>query len=163
MQPVESHEAQKKFSNAKSISSAQYFGNSNKDGDSENSGRLQKFAVSYLCDLCAYLMMVVKSSGGIIQFGNAEQSALRAQLEFMMLGNEVVLTHPNLVFVNVQNSSAISSADYFDRDEESIFGGSMDITASEIMSKLSMQVTDSSHYGQVITNFGSVAFSKDFL
>lgn len=64
-----------------------------------------------------------------------------------MLGNEVVLTHANLVFVNVQNSSAISSADYFDRDEESIFGSSMDITASEIMSKLSMQVTDSSHYG----------------
>lgn len=47
--------------------------------------------------------------------------------------------------MNVQNSSAISSADYFDRDEESIFGGSMDITASEIMSKLSMQVMDSSH------------------
>lgn len=160
MQPEESHEAQKKFSNAKSISSAQYFGNSNKDGDSENSGRLQKFAVSYLC---AYLMMVMKSSGGIIQFGNAEQSVPRAELEFMMLGNEVVLTHPYLVFVDVQNSSAISSADYFDRDEESIFGGSMDITASEIMSKLSMQVTDSSHHGQVITNFGSVAFSKDFL
>lgn len=66
MQPEESHEAQKKFSNAKSISSAQYFGISNKDGDSENSGRLQKFAVSYLCDSCAYLMMVVKSPGGSI-------------------------------------------------------------------------------------------------
>lgn len=152
MQPEESHAAQKKFSNAKSISSAQYFGNSNKDGDSENSGRLQKFAVSYLCDLCVYLRMVVHSSGGIIQFGNAEQSALRAQLEVVMLGNEVVLTRANLVLVNVQNSSAISSADYFDRDEESIFGGAMDITASEIMSKLSMQVTDSSHYVHTYVN-----------
>lgn len=46
MQPEDSHEAQRKFANAKSISSAQYFGDQNKNSDAENSGRLQKFAVS---------------------------------------------------------------------------------------------------------------------
>jgi ADP-ribosylation factor GTPase-activating protein 2/3 len=46
-QHEDSYEAQKKFANAKSISSAQYFGDQDKDGE-KNSGRLQKFAVSFL-------------------------------------------------------------------------------------------------------------------
>lgn len=50
-QPEDSYEAQRKFANAKSISSAQYFGNQEKNGDSKNSGRLQKFAVSFLVRL----------------------------------------------------------------------------------------------------------------
>ncbi|KAG0560554.1 hypothetical protein KC19_10G189400 [Ceratodon purpureus] len=81
-QHEDSYEAQKKFANAKSISSAQYFGDQDKDGD-KNTGRLQKFA----------------------------------------------------------NSSAISSAAYFDREDDDLMGGSaIDLTAGEIISKLSIQV-----------------------
>jgi ADP-ribosylation factor GTPase-activating protein 2/3 len=83
-QPDDSYEAQRKFANAKSISSAQYFGNQDKNGDSKNSGRLQKFA----------------------------------------------------------NSSAISSADYFDFEGgDSVGGSGIDLTAGEIISKLSMQAS----------------------
>lgn len=47
-QPEISYEAQRKFVNAKSISSAQYFGDQEKNGDFKNSSRLQKFAVSFV-------------------------------------------------------------------------------------------------------------------
>lgn len=50
MQYDDSHEAQKKFANAKSISSAQYFGDQDKSSDIGNAGRLEKFAVSLLCN-----------------------------------------------------------------------------------------------------------------
>ncbi|KAL9680325.1 hypothetical protein QQ045_018203 [Rhodiola kirilowii] len=40
----ETDEARKKFSNAKSISSAQFFGDQNKSGDSEAQASLQKFS-----------------------------------------------------------------------------------------------------------------------
>jgi ADP-ribosylation factor GTPase-activating protein 2/3 len=85
VQVEESGEAQKKFANAKSISSAQYFGDSSKSVDLDSQARISKFA----------------------------------------------------------NSSSISSADFFDRDEG---GGSdsptsVDISASELMSKLSMQAS----------------------
>lgn len=45
LQVEETDEARKKFSNAKSISSAQYFGDQNKIGDVEASVTLQKFSV----------------------------------------------------------------------------------------------------------------------
>ncbi|CAM6085071.1 unnamed protein product [Calypogeia fissa] len=83
-QVEDSGEAQKKFANAKSISSAQFFGDSNKSVDVESQARISKFA----------------------------------------------------------NSTSISSADFFDRDEG---GGesptSVDLTASELMTKLSMQAS----------------------
>ncbi|KAH9548594.1 hypothetical protein CY35_11G095900 [Sphagnum magellanicum] len=82
IQTKESSEAQRKFANAKSISSDQYFGDQNTSGDTENTTRLQKFA----------------------------------------------------------NSSSISSADYFDREEGGTKGSALDLTASDIMSKLSMQI-----------------------
>lgn len=67
MQPEDSHEAQRKFANAKSISSAQFFGDQNKNSDAENSGRLQKFAVSssYAVDLtvCLRDLMYVEPNG----------------------------------------------------------------------------------------------------
>jgi len=46
VQHEDSHEAQRKFANAKSISSAQYFGDQDKNSDIGNAGRLEKFAVS---------------------------------------------------------------------------------------------------------------------
>lgn len=46
----ESDEARKKFSNAKSISSSQFFGDQNKDADNQVS--LQKFSVSVLTSKC---------------------------------------------------------------------------------------------------------------
>jgi hypothetical protein len=51
MQTKESSEAQRKFANAKSISSDQYFGDQNMSGDTENTTRLQKFAVKILFQL----------------------------------------------------------------------------------------------------------------
>lgn len=45
LQVEETDEARKKFSNAKSISSAQFFGDQNKIGDVESSVTLQKFSV----------------------------------------------------------------------------------------------------------------------
>lgn len=44
----ETKEARKKFSNAKSISSAQYFGDQNKSAESEAKASLQKFSVRRL-------------------------------------------------------------------------------------------------------------------
>lgn len=47
----------------------------------------------------------------------------------------------NWTLSHVQNSSSISSAAYFDREDEDLLGGSaIDLTAGEIISKLSMQV-----------------------
>ncbi|KAL9664791.1 hypothetical protein QQ045_020199 [Rhodiola kirilowii] len=46
VQVQETDEARKKFSNAKSISSAQFFGDQNKSGDSEAQASLQKFSGS---------------------------------------------------------------------------------------------------------------------
>ncbi|KAG0604919.1 hypothetical protein M758_9G019300 [Ceratodon purpureus] len=107
-QPVEdSHEAQKKFANAKSISSAQFFGDQNKDGDMGNSGRLEKFA----------------------------------------------------------NSSSISSAAYFDREEvRSPGGSSIDVTASELMSKFTFQASQDisalkNMAGETANKFSSIASS----
>jgi hypothetical protein len=51
LQTKESSEAQRKFANAKSISSDQYFGDQNTSGDTENTTRLQKFAVKILFQL----------------------------------------------------------------------------------------------------------------
>jgi ADP-ribosylation factor GTPase-activating protein 2/3 len=51
IQTKESSEAQRKFANAKSISSDQYFGDQNTSGDTENTTRLQKFAVKILFQL----------------------------------------------------------------------------------------------------------------
>ncbi|KAL3677197.1 hypothetical protein R1sor_027145 [Riccia sorocarpa] len=79
----ETGEVQKKFANAKSISSAQMFGDQNKSGDTESQVRLQKFA----------------------------------------------------------GSSSISSDDFFDRDEDGGSPSAVDLTASELMSKLSMQAS----------------------
>jgi hypothetical protein len=51
LQTKESSEAQRKFANAKSISSDQYFGDQNMSGDTENTTRLEKFAVKILFQL----------------------------------------------------------------------------------------------------------------
>jgi len=45
-QVEETDEARKKFSNAKSISSSQFFGDQNRAGDMEAQASLQKFSVS---------------------------------------------------------------------------------------------------------------------
>jgi len=106
-QHEDSHEAQKKFANAKSISSAQYFGDQDKVSDIGNAGRLEKFA----------------------------------------------------------NSSSISSAAYFDRDEvRSPGGSSLDVTASELMSKLTFQASQDisalkNMAGETATKFSSIASS----
>lgn len=47
MKVEDSGEAQKKFANAKSISSAQFFGDPNKNVDAESQARISKFAVQY--------------------------------------------------------------------------------------------------------------------
>eukprot|EP00249_Psilotum_nudum_P025400 c2981_g1_i1 orf=273-1508(-) len=78
----ESSEAQRKFANAKSISSTQFFGENNKINNADSQMRLQKFA----------------------------------------------------------NSSAISSADFFERNEEAS-NTSTDLTASELLTRLSMQAS----------------------
>jgi hypothetical protein len=44
---VDTGEAQKKYGNAKSISSAQFFGDSSKSADVESQARISKFAVRY--------------------------------------------------------------------------------------------------------------------
>ncbi|XP_002986925.2 probable ADP-ribosylation factor GTPase-activating protein AGD8 [Selaginella moellendorffii] len=82
-QVEESDEAQRKFSNAKSISSAQFFNDPSKVADVDNNVRLQKFA----------------------------------------------------------NSSSISSADFFDRNEGNSVASSADLTASELVTRLSMQAS----------------------
>ncbi|XP_024368706.1 probable ADP-ribosylation factor GTPase-activating protein AGD8 [Physcomitrium patens] len=103
----DSHEAQKKFANAKSISSAQFFGDQYKNNDQGNSGRLEKFA----------------------------------------------------------NSSSISSAAYFDREEVGSPGSSsIDVTASELMSKLTYQASQDisalkNMAGETATKFSSIASS----
>lgn len=79
----ESNEAQKKFANAKSISSAQFFGDKSNTADSESQARLQKFA----------------------------------------------------------NSTAISSADFFHNGEGDFDASPLDMTASELMTKLSIQAS----------------------
>lgn len=48
-QVEESDEARRKFSNAKSISSAQYFGDASKANDMDSQVSLQKFSVCILC------------------------------------------------------------------------------------------------------------------
>ncbi|KAJ7558623.1 hypothetical protein O6H91_04G048700 [Diphasiastrum complanatum] len=78
----ESNEAQKKFANAKSISSSQFFNEQNKAADGDGQVLLKKFA----------------------------------------------------------NSSSISSADLFDRDEGDFTAA--DLSASQIVSKLSMQIRE---------------------
>ncbi|BBN19144.1 ADP-ribosylation factor GTPase-activating protein 2/3 [Marchantia polymorpha subsp. ruderalis] len=83
VQIEDSGEAQKKFANAKSISSAQYFGDQNKAGDSESQVRLQKFA----------------------------------------------------------SSNAISSDDFFDRDEGGGSPSAVDLSPSELMNKLTQQAS----------------------
>eukprot|EP00850_Spirogloea_muscicola_P016059 SM000128S26192 [mRNA] locus=s128:31828:34409:+ [translate_table: standard] len=80
VQIEETNEAQKKYGNAKSISSAQYFNDPNKSADADGQQRLQRFS----------------------------------------------------------NSASISSADFFERDEGT-GGGSMDVTASELVGRLTMQ------------------------
>lgn len=82
VQIEESNEAQKKFANAKSISSSQFFGEENKTVDADSQVRLQKFA----------------------------------------------------------NSSSISSADFFERNEATS-AASRDLTASELLSRLSVQAS----------------------
>ncbi|KAL2609031.1 hypothetical protein R1flu_027604 [Riccia fluitans] len=82
-QVEETGEVQKKFANAKSISSAQLFGDQNKGGDTESQVRFQKFA----------------------------------------------------------GSTSISSDDFFDREEGGGSPSAVDLTASELMSKLSMQAS----------------------
>ncbi|KZV47056.1 arf gtpase-activating protein [Dorcoceras hygrometricum] len=77
VQVEETDEARKKFSNAKSISSAQYFGDQNKDKEADASISLQKFS----------------------------------------------------------GSTSISSADFFGRDTS----GSLDVTASDLINRLSFQ------------------------
>lgn len=52
-QVQESDEARKKFSNAKSISSAQYFGDQNKATDFETQATLQKFSVCSQYTVCS--------------------------------------------------------------------------------------------------------------
>eukprot|EP00850_Spirogloea_muscicola_P023112 SM000329S12575 [mRNA] locus=s329:87931:90486:- [translate_table: standard] len=81
VQIEETNEAQKKYGNAKSISSAQYFNDPNKSADADGQQRLQRFS----------------------------------------------------------NSASISSADFFERDEGT-GGGSLDVTASELVGRLTMQV-----------------------
>jgi ADP-ribosylation factor GTPase-activating protein 2/3 len=78
----ETNEAQKKYGNAKSISSAQFFGNDGKEDAREKEVRLQRFA----------------------------------------------------------NSSAISSSDFYGNGEpKEDVGGSLDVTAGELLGKLSLQ------------------------
>nr|UWU44368.1 hypothetical protein [Huperzia serrata] len=82
-QVEESNEAQKKFANAKSISSAQFFNDQDKIGEADGHMRLQKFA----------------------------------------------------------GSSSISSADFFDRDEENTSGSAVDLSASQLVARISMQAS----------------------
>lgn len=57
-QVEETDEARKKFTNAKSISSAQYFGVQNRAGDLEASATLEKFSVSHIPYVSSYLCYI---------------------------------------------------------------------------------------------------------
>ncbi|KAF3658832.1 putative ADP-ribosylation factor GTPase-activating protein AGD8 [Capsicum annuum] len=116
----ETDEARKKFSNAKSISSAQFFGDQSK-AEMEASVSLQKFSVP------------------VDVFGLTKVSASKSQQGPLCTGSSVECAsfRPLLFFLLIicLGSSAISSADLFGHDDNAAF----DITAGELINRLSFQ------------------------
>jgi len=90
--PEESHEAQKKFANAKSISSAQYFGDQ-KANDALNAGRLEKFANSSAISSAAYFD---REEGGSPGSSSLDATASELMSKFTFQASQDISTLRNM-------------------------------------------------------------------
>lgn len=124
--------AQQRFGNAKSISSSAFHGQDSKESDYERNQRLQQFQVR----------------GGLC----CRQLATRACLPRVCMhpcSNMLTPSGPTLAHACLQGSAAISSDAYFGREQRGGGGGSgrgggggsggdLDMTAGDLVSKISI-------------------------
>ncbi|KAG8382487.1 hypothetical protein BUALT_Bualt05G0082400 [Buddleja alternifolia] len=161
-QVEETDEARKKFSNAISISSAQFFGVQDKANDSEASLSLQKLLKDVLLDMSScvvngqlqsdpipnwvqhllgpYGLYSVKEYYDTKRLVRIVQKDHKEALPFFGLQrkslsrNSLIQKPLRISSVDGVGSSSISSADLFGRDPSSI-----DLTASDVINRLSFQ------------------------
>jgi len=75
-QPIDVGDAQKRFSNAKSISSAQYFGEESKVSDNEKEQRMMKFQGAHAISSADYFDRNEESDNFTSKFGSTDLSQL---------------------------------------------------------------------------------------